>query len=215
MEISGASSASSTNSNISFGSITKSLAAAAVSKPEDQLTYLYREVVKLRQALEPVEDKMRLRTEDDVKVMSKAKAEKIADFMENSAEALNNLFDNKKIKAFSNSDIKELVENIRDDLQTAIAAGFGSDSTTLTTDFGIKFDFSPTATHIFDFTSLDRNELVRKLTSDGDPVKELFFGRKSNKEDGLIDKMLNFLGSTETILKDILGTAGIFVDKLA
>jgi hypothetical protein len=46
-------------------------------------------------------------------------------------------------------------------------------------------------------------------------VIDLFFGNRSNQDDGLVEKMLDVLQSTEEALKELLGTTGTFVDKLA
>jgi hypothetical protein len=147
--------------------------------------------------------------------MSKTKAGKIADLFKDVADALNNLFDEKKIKASPDSDLEEFVSEIRSNLKSAVSEGFDSTSSTLQTDYGITFDFGVSARRIMDFTSLDQNELIRSLTTDGGPVNELFYGNKNRKNDGLLEKMLTALQTSESNLKDILGTSGVFVDTTA
>ncbi len=216
MEIEGTSSASAATSNIHFGSYSRATTSADASQTEDQLNYIYREVVKLRKALESIEDHFRLRSDkDDNLVMSKTKAGKIADLFKDAADALNNLFDEKKIKSSSNSDLEEFVSEIRSNLESAVSEGFDSTSSTLQTDYGITFDFGVSARRIVDFTSLDQNELIRKLTADGGPVTELFYAKKSRDSDGLLEKILKVLQTSEADLKDILGTSGVFVDTNA
>lgn len=220
MQIQGTSSAGATTgtatSNIHFGSVMQSLSSASASNPEDQLNYIYREVVKLHKSLASIQDYFRLRTDGDKNmVMSKTKAGKIADLFKDVADALNNVFDKKKIKTSSNSDLETFVSEIRGNLQSAVEEAFDSTNTTLQTDYGITFNFSVSARRVFDLTSLNQNEFIRKLTTDGGPVEELFYGKKSRDNDGLIDKMLKSLESSEADLKDILGTSGVFIDTTA
>ncbi len=216
MEIEGTSSASTTTSNIHFGSSSRSTTSSEASQTEDQLNYIYREIVKLHKALESIEDNFRLRTDEDKNlVMSKTKAGKIADLFKDVADAFNNLFDEKKIKASPDSDLEEFVSEIRSNLKSAVSEGFDSTSSTLQTDYGISFDFGVSARRIMDFTSLDQNELIRSLTTDGGPVNELFYSNKNRKNDGLLEKMLTALQTSESNLKDILGTSGVFVDTKA
>ena len=219
MQIEGTSSSSattSTTSNIRFGSISRSLSETSTTDTEDQLNYIYREAVKLRKALESVEDNFRLRPDEEQNsVMSKTKADKIADLFKDAADALNNLFDDKKIQSSSNSDLKEFVSSMRDTLEAAVSDAFDSDSSNLQTDYGITFDFSSSARQVIDFSSLDQNELIRKLTTDGSPVNELFYGRKTKDNDGLLETISKSLDYIEANLKDILGTSGVFVDTNA
>ena len=146
------------------------------------------------------------------KSMTKVRAEMIADKMRDAAEAFSSLFNDKKIKPEPDSSLSEFISNVRTDLQSAVSAAFDSESSDLNTKFGIKFDFNDTLQNVFDITRLDHNQLVRKLTTDGTPVNELFFGRKSKDDDGLVEKILNALDHTEKNLKDVVGTSGVFVD---
>jgi hypothetical protein len=192
------------------------MTSSEASKTEGQLNYIYREVVKLQKALESIEDSFSLRTdEDDNLVMSKTKAGKIADLFKDAADALNNLFDEKKVISSSNSDLEDFISEIRSDLESAVSEGFDSTNSTLQTDYGITFDFGVSARRIIDFTALDQNELIRRLTTDGGAVDELFYGNKNRDNDGLLEKMLKVLQTSESDLKDILGTSGVFVDTKA
>lgn len=216
MQIEGTGSSSAQTSNLHFGSASRSASSGSASQTEDQLNYIYKEAVKLHKHLESIRDYFRLRTDGDQnRIMSKTKAVKIADLFKDAADALNNLFDKKKVQSSGNSDLEKFVSNIRDNLESVISEAFDSTSSTLQTDYGITFDFSVSAKRIVDFTSLDRNELIKKLTSDGGPVDELFYGKKSKDSDGLFEKMLKSLESAENDLKDILGTSGIFVNTKA
>lgn len=216
MQIEGTSSSSATASNVHFGSTSKSLSDTSEPSTEDQLNYVYREVIKLRKALESIKENFRLRTgEDETLVMSKTKADKIGDLFKDAADALNNLFDEKKVISSSSSDLEEFVSEIRSNLESAVSEGFDSTNSTLQTDYGITFDFGVSARRIVDFTSLDRNELIRKLTTDGGPVDGLFYNNKNRDNDGLLEKMLKALQTSESDLKDILGTSGVFVDTKA
>jgi regulator of replication initiation timing len=216
LEIEGTNSASAATSNIHFGSPSQTTTSGDVSQTEDQLNYIYREVVKLRKTLESIEEHFRLRTDkDDNLVMSKTKAAKIADLFKDAADALNHLFDKKKIKSSPNSDLEAFVSEIRSNLESAVSEGFDSTSSTLQTDYGISFDFGVSARRIVDFTPLDQNELIRRLTTDGGPVDELFYSNKNRDNDGLLEKMLKALKTSESDLKDILGTSGIFVNTKA
>lgn len=216
MQIEGTSSSGAATSSIHFGSASRAAASASVSNAEEQLNYIYREAVKLHKALESIKDQFRLRTDGSQNlIMSKTKAGMIADLFKDAADALNNLFDKKKVRASADSDLETFVLNIRDDLESAISEAFGSTSSTLHTDYGITFDFSVSASRTVDFTSLDRNELIRKLTSDGGTVEKLFYGKKSRDSDGLLEKMLKTVESSEATLKDILGTSGVFVNTKA
>jgi hypothetical protein len=216
LQIEGTSSSSGATSNISFGSVTSSLSSASESRTGDQLNYVYREVVKLHKALGSIEDHFRLRPDGEQNsVMSKTKAGKIAELFKDAADALNNLFDDRKIQASSNSDLQKFVSNIRSNLESAVSEAFGSAGNPLQTDYGITFEFNVSARRVCDFSYLDQNKLVRKLTTNGSPVNELFYGKKIKDNDGLLEKMLESLKSAKSDLKDILGTSGVFVDTKA
>ncbi len=216
MQIEGTSSSSATTSNMHFGSFSRSMSSESASHTEDQLNYIYQEVVKLHKALESTKDYFRLRSDGDAHlVMSKTKAGKIAELFKDAAEALNRLFDDRKIQSSSNGDLETFVSKIRSDLKSAVSEAFDSTSSTLQTGYGITFDFSVSARRVVDFTSLDQNELIKKLTTDGGPMDELFYGKKSRDNDGLLEKMLKALDSAKADLKDILGTSGVFVDTRA
>ncbi|MBI5665248.1 MAG: hypothetical protein HZC49_09255 [Nitrospirae bacterium] len=216
MEIEGTSSAGAATSNVHFGSSSRATTSSDAAKTKDQLNSVYRDVVKLRKALESIGESFRLRTdEDDNLVMSKTKAGKIADLFKEASDALNNLFDEKKIKSSSDSDLEKFISEIRKNLKAAVSEGFDSTSSTLQTDYGITFDFGVSARRIVDFTSLDRNDLIRKLSTDGGPVEELFYSNKNRDNDGLFEKMLKAVQTSESDLKDILGTSGVFVDTTA
>jgi hypothetical protein len=216
MQIEGTNSSSATTSNMHFGSFSRSMSSDSASHTEDQLNYIYQEVVKLHKALESTKDYFRLRSDGDAHlVMSKTKAGKIAELFKDAAEALNRLFDDRKIQSSSNGDLETFVSEIRSDLKSAVSEAFDSTSSTLQTGYGITFDFSVSARRVVDFTSLDQNELIKKLTTDGGPMDELFYGKKNRDNDGLIEKMLKALESAKADLKDILGTSGVFVDTRA
>jgi len=186
------------------------------SRTEDQLNYIYREVVKFQKALDSIKDYFRLRSDgDDNLVMSRSKAGRITDLFRDAADALNNLFDEKKVDPSISEDIEEYVDGMRSNLKSAVREAFDSTSSTLETGYGITFDFGVSARRVVDFTSLDENELIRKLSTDGEPVNELFYGKKSSDKDGLFEKLLKVLESKEADLKDILGTSGIFVNTTA
>lgn len=216
MQIEGTSSSTATTSNIHFGPISRSLSDTSASSTAEQLNNIYREVVKLHKALESIEDNFSLRTDGDQNlIMSKTKARKITDLFKDAADALNKLFDNRKIHSSSNKDLEEFVSNMRSNLKSAVAKGFNSTSTSLQTDYGITFDFGVSARRVIDFTSLDQNKLIRKLTTDGTAVNELFYARKIRDNDGLLEKILKSVGSVESDLRDILGTTGVFIDTKA
>ena len=216
MQIEGTGSSSATTSNVHFGSFSRSMSSVSASHTEDQLNYIYQEVVKLHKALESTKDYFRLRSDGDAHlVMSKTKAGKIAELFKDAAEALNRLFDDRKIQSSSNGDLETFVSEIRSDLKSAVSEAFDSTSSTLQTGYGITFDFSVSARRVVDSTSLDQNELIKKLTTDGGPMEELLYGKKSRDNDGLLEKMLKALESAKADLKDILGTSGVFIDTKA
>jgi len=216
VQIEGTGSSSATTSNVHFGSFSRSMSSVSASHTEDQLNYIYQEVVKLHKALESTKDYFRLRSDGDAHlVMSKTKAGKIAELFKDAAEALNRLFDDRKIQSSSNGDLETFVSEIRSDLKSAVSEAFDSTSSTLQTGYGITFDFSVSARRVVDFTSLDQNELIKKLTTDGGPMEELLYGKKSRDNDGLLEKMLKALESAKADLKDILGTSGVFIDTKA
>ncbi len=146
------------------------------------------------------------------RTMTKVHAEIIADDIKEAAKAFSSLFSEKKITPAPDSPLSEFIANMRSDLQSAVSSAFDSESDVLKSGFGITFDFKNIIQNVFDFSSLDRNDLVRKLTSDGFSVNELFFGRKSKDDDGLLEKILNTLERTEDTVKDMLGTKGLLVD---
>jgi hypothetical protein len=217
LQIGGASSSSAAGGAVSFGSAAEKLSASSSpSHVEKQLKSIYKDVMDLRKALEEIENPLRLRSgKDDASVMSKTKAGRIADLIEDVADAVNNLFDKKRIQTYANSDVEQLAEEIRGNLKAAVSNGFDSDLKQLSTEFGITFDFGLSAKKVIDFSYRDRNELVRQLTDDGSSVNDLFFKRKSKDDDGLVEKMLNALAISEEDLKDILGTSGLNVDTTA
>jgi hypothetical protein len=147
--------------------------------------------------------------------MSNTKVRSIADSIKRAAEAFSNIFDEKKTGSSSDSDIEEFIDTIRGDFKSVILAAFDSGSNTLNTDFGIKFDFSSAAARVFDFSSVEQNKLFDYLLEGDQSVNDLLFGKRSKHDDGLVEKMLDFLESTEEVLKDILGTTGVLVDVLA
>jgi hypothetical protein len=147
--------------------------------------------------------------------MSNTKVRSIADSIERAAEAFSNVFDEKKTGSSSDSDIEEFIDILRSDFKSVILAAFDSGSNTLDTDFGIKFDFSSAAARVFDFSSVEQNKLIDNLLKGGQSVNDLLFGKRSKQDDGLVEKMQDFLVSTEETLKDLLGTTGAFVDELA
>jgi hypothetical protein len=147
--------------------------------------------------------------------MSNTKVRSITDSIKTAAEAFSNIFDEKKTGSSSDSDIEEFIDIIRSDFKSVILEAFESGSNTLITDFGIKFDFSSAADRVFDFSTVEQNTFINYLLKGDQSVNDLFFGKRSKQDDGLVEKMLDFLQSTEEALKELLGTTGTFVDKLA
>ncbi len=146
------------------------------------------------------------------KTMTKVRAEMIADKIKDAASSFNALFSNRKN---INSELENLLQTYRDKLLTAVSEAFDSKSSVLKTKFGISFDFNSEFNNIFDFSALDKHDLVRTLTTDGNPVNELFFGRKNKDDDGLLEKLLTSVEDVESDLTDLLGPKGIFVDVTA
>ncbi len=148
-------------------------------------------------------------------VMPQARAARIAEAIEDFAVAFNKLFDENKLKAENDSPFEDFLETLRDDLKTAVQEGFGSTMTDVDSGYGLAFDFGSTANRVFDFTLLDKMDLVKKLSKEGSEVNELFFGLARKDDDGLIEKILKSLETHEDFLKGIKGTTGIFVDTSA
>jgi hypothetical protein len=148
-------------------------------------------------------------------IMPKSRAARIADSIEDFAHAFNAIFDNSKIVAAKDSSLEDFLIELRNDLKTAVQEGFGSTMTDVDSGFGIAFDFGTTANRVFEFSLLDKFNLVMKLTKEGHEVNELFFGLNRKDDDGLIEKILDSLETHEDFLKDIRGTTGVFVDVSA
>jgi hypothetical protein len=148
-------------------------------------------------------------------IMPKSRATRIADAIEDFAHAFNAIFDDSKIVAEEDSSLEDFLEELRNDLKTAVQEGFGSTMTDVDSGFGIAFDFGTAANRVFDFSLLDKFHLVKKLTKEGNEVNELFFGLDRKDDDGLIEKILDSLETHEDFLKDIRGTTGVFVDVTA
>jgi len=155
------------------------------------------------------------RESPDKNVMPGARATKIANAIEDFTKAFNAIFDDSKILAEEDSSLEEFLETLRSDLKSSVQEGFGSTMTEVDSGYGIAFDFTTSANRIFDFTLLDKMDLVKKLTKEGSDVNELFFGLNRKDDDGLIEKILNSLETHEKFLKDIRGTTGVFVDVSA
>ncbi|MEW6602538.1 MAG: hypothetical protein AB1499_16315 [Nitrospirota bacterium] len=213
MQIEGTSASGVATSGIHFGSDSRTATSTVVEQTEKQLNYIYREVLKFQKALDSIKDEFRLRSDrEDNLVMSKTRAGRIADLFKDAADSLNNLFDDKKVDTSISSDIEDFVSELRDSLESAVSEAFDSTNSTIATDYGITFDFGVSARRVVDMTSLDRNDFIRQLTSDGETVNELFYGKKSSDKDGLLEKLSKALGITASDLKDILGTSGVFVN---
>jgi hypothetical protein len=146
--------------------------------------------------------------------MPGTRAARIADSIEDFAHAFNAIFNDSKILAEDDSSLEDFLEELRNDLKTAVQGGFGSTMTDVDTGYGIAFDFGTAANRVLDFSLLDKFNLVKKLTKEGNEVNELFFGL-NRKDDGLIEKILESLETHEDFLKDIRGTTGVFVDVTA
>jgi hypothetical protein len=151
----------------------------------------------------------------DKTVMPGTRAKRISNSIEDFAKAFNAIFDDSKILAEEDSSLEEFLEEVRSDLKSAVQEGFGSTMTDVDSGFGIAFDFGAAANRVFDFSLLDKMDLVKKLSKEGSDVNELFFGLNRKDDDGLIEKILNSLETHEEFLKDVRGTTGVFVDVTA
>ena len=216
MQISGSGSASSGGLQISFGSSSKRAAASSERTLSNQVNYVYKEVVNLQKALESIHNPLRLKSQSTgISTMSKAKASGVADSIEKIAESLNAIYDDKKLQVEPDSDLEEFLTTLRTDLTAVFTSHFDTTSKELTTDFGINFDFRDTAKRVMEFSSLDRNTLIKKLTKDGGEVSDQLFAKRSKDDDGLVEKLLESLEVTEGVLEDLNGTSGVFVDLKA
>lgn len=212
MQVGGISSSNAAGSNITFGSLSKPASSLSDSDLKDQLKFIQGEVVKLKKALEEIHNPLNLQKGVNAKtVMSKVRAYKIADSIKQLSDAFSKLFDDKKIKSEPGS----LIESYRSQLRTAVSEAFGSTSSNLSTKFGINFKFNTSLKNVLDFTSINRNELVRQLTTDGSTVNEFFFGKKCKDDDGFLEKILQTAESVEADIEELLGPKGIFVDTKA
>ncbi|MBI4682109.1 MAG: hypothetical protein HY757_03290 [Nitrospirae bacterium] len=212
MQVGGTSSSSAAGSNITFGSLSKPASSLSDADIKDQLKLIQAEVVRLKKALEEIHNPLKLQQgADEETVMSKVRAGRIADSIKELSDAFSKLFDDKKIKSEEGS----LIESYRSQLRAAVSGAFGSTSSNLSTDFGINFNFNTSLKNVLDFTSINRNELVRQLTTDGSTVNEFFFGKKYKDDDGFLEKILQTAESVEADIEELLGPKGIFVDTKA
>ena len=225
MQISGAGSASS-GIQISFDSASKRAAASSERTLSNKVNYVYKEVVNLQNALESIHNPLRLQSQSNgtgsgqsgaegISTMSKTKASRIADAIEKIADSLNAIFDDKKIQLEPDSPLEEFMNTLRTDVIAVFSSAFDSTSKQLTTDFGINFDFRDTAKRVMEFSSLDRNTFIKKLTKDGAEVNDLLFAKRSKDDDGLVEKLMESLEVMEGVLEDLNGTSGVFVDLKA
>ncbi len=152
---------------------------------------------------------------DEKRVMPRTRAIRIAKAIDEFKSAFNAIFDRNKFQAEKDSTFEKFLEALRNDLKTAVLEGFGSTMTDVDSGYGIAFDFGTAANRVFDFGLLDKFNLVKKLTKEGNEVNELFFGLNRKDDDGLIEKILMSLETHEDFLKDIRGTTGVFVDVKA
>jgi hypothetical protein len=124
------------------------------------------------------------------------------------ANSMNALFDD---DAFMSSPA-DMLEQLRDDMRTAISEFFDSEGPTFNTDFGINFDFEKTDKDVFTFSDADQRQLEAALTtSEGqDAVSNMFFGSESN---GLLTQLHAILSTAQSSLEEEVGMTGLFVDE--
>jgi hypothetical protein len=124
------------------------------------------------------------------------------------ANSMNALFDD---DAFMSSPA-DMLEQLRDDMRTAISEFFDSEGPAFNTDFGINFDFEKTDKEVFTFSEADQRQLEAALTTpEGqDAVRNMFFGSESN---GLLTQLHAILSTAQSSLEEEVGMTGLFVDE--
>ena len=140
--------------------------------------------------------------------VSSNQAKMIVQAVEDTAEALNRIFDDSILY----SSPTEFLIQLRNNIKGVVSDAYDSDGSKFQTDFGVNFDFQNKK--IFDFSGSNQNKLTDALIkrSGFRRVVNLFLSGWSPDDKGLIDELMVTLKKAESDLKSLIESTGSIVN---